>query len=55
MKHVPCYLSLTNFEDGNKMFAALHGYVNAVRRMCKDLLGKDLIVWERWIPMRNSA
>jgi len=23
--------------------------------MCKEVFGKDLIVWERWVPMRNSV
>ena len=55
VKHVPCYMGLNNFEDHRKLFAAVHGYIGAVRRMCKEVYGKDLIVWERWVPMRNSV
>eukprot|EP00929_Paragymnodinium_shiwhaense_P051810 TRINITY_DN26014_c0_g1_i2.p1 TRINITY_DN26014_c0_g1~~TRINITY_DN26014_c0_g1_i2.p1 ORF type:complete len:647 (+),score=118.05 TRINITY_DN26014_c0_g1_i2:117-2057(+) len=49
VKHAPCFAACPS-----ELQEKLSTHVAAIRKMCQEA-GKDCIVWERWIPMGNSA
>ncbi|CAD7957469.1 unnamed protein product [Amoebophrya sp. A25] len=63
VKHIPNYLSTFNFTEFEPLADAIGTQVAAVRQMClgglPDFLDSsngpcDLILWERWVPMRMN-